>query len=72
MKFDRSRHRTTGLVPFQRFLRDLGASPATGARWRASGWLKVTKIGRRVFVSKDAIRRFEAEAASKGFSHSQP
>ncbi len=55
------------LIPFSRYLERLEVSAVTGWRWRKRGWISTAKVGGRIFVTRDEIRRFEERVAAGAF-----
>ncbi len=55
-----------GLVQFSDWYATLGVSRATAYRIKDRGWISITKVGRRAFVTPQAIRNFETRAAKGG------
>jgi hypothetical protein len=60
--------RTCSLVPFNRFLSDLGKSPVTGWRMRQAGLINTVNISGKIYVAEQEIRRFEERAAAGEFA----
>ena len=58
----------SNLLAFDRWLKDIDKTPATGWRWRKRGWINTVNICGRVFVSRQAIADFERRAASGEFA----
>jgi hypothetical protein len=58
----------SNLLAFDRWLKDIDKTPATGWRWRKLGWIEVINIAGRLYISRAAIARFEARAAAGEFS----
>jgi len=58
----------SSLVPFHRWLKSIGRTPATGWRWRRDGLIVTQNVCGRVFVSRQAIADFERRAASGEFA----
>lgn len=56
------------LVALNQWLTSLGVQPITAWRWRKRGWLPVTNICGRVYVSRETIADFERRAAAGEFS----
>ena len=53
---------TSRLQPFDRWLRDIGKSRATGWRWRKQGVVTTHNVFGRLYVTRDEIDRFELAA----------
>lgn len=53
---------TSRLFPFDRWLRDIGKSRATGWRWRRNGVVTTCNVFGRHYVTRDEIARFERAA----------
>jgi len=64
----------SNLLAFDRWLKDIDKTPATGWRWRKRGWINTVNICGRVYVGRDEIKRFEERAANGEFSkvHATP
>jgi hypothetical protein len=64
----------SNLVAFDRWLKDIGKTPATGWRWRTRGWIDTVNICGRLYVSRQEINRFEQRAAAGEFrkNHKTP
>jgi hypothetical protein len=64
----------SNLLAFDRWLKDIDRTPATGWRWRKLGWIKTINVCGRLYVSRDEINRFETRAAAGEFSkiHATP
>jgi hypothetical protein len=60
--------KTSSLIPFDRWLRDLGKSRATGWRWRRDGVVTTHNVFGRHYVTLDEIGRFERAALSGEFA----
>lgn len=60
--------KTSSLIPFDRWLRDLGKSRATGWRWRRDGVVTTCNVFGRHYVTLDEIGRFERAALSGEFA----
>ena len=58
----------SNLLAFDRWLKDIDKTPATGWRWRRLGWINTVNICGRLYVSRDEIKRFEQRAASGEFA----
>jgi len=58
----------SNLLAFDRWLKDIDKTPATGWRWRKRGWINTVNICGRVFVSRQAIADFERRAAAGEFA----
>ena len=56
------------LLAFDRWLKDIDRTPATGWRWRKQGWIKTINVCGRLYISRDEINRFETRAAAGEFS----
>jgi hypothetical protein len=59
---------TSRLYPFNRWLKDIDRSRATGWRWRCDGIIEAVNIRGRVFISRDEIERFERRACAGEFA----
>lgn len=55
----------SGLLAFNRWLKDTGIGRATGWRWRRDGIIQTLNIYGRCYISREEIARFE-EAAKLG------
>ena len=53
---------TSRLIPFDRWLRDVGKSRATGWRWRTDGVVTTHNVFGRHYITRDEIDRFERAA----------
>lgn len=53
------------LVSLSAWMERVGVTACTVWRWRKRGWLKVTNICGRLYLSEDAIRQFN-ERAERG------
>jgi hypothetical protein len=58
----------SNLLAFDRWLKDIDRTPATGWRWRKRGWIDTVNICGRLYVSRHEINRFEERAAAGEFS----
>ena len=58
----------TSLCSFGQYLASVGVSPTTGWRWRQQGRIETVNIDGRLFVTEDAIAKFEKRAAAGEFS----
>lgn len=58
----------SNLLAFDRWLKDIDRTPATGWRWRKRGWIKTINVCGRLYVSRDEINRFETRASAGEFS----
>ena len=58
----------SGLVSFEKWLEEIGKTPATGWRWRKQKWIETVNIAGRVYVHRAAIAEFERRAAAGEFS----
>jgi hypothetical protein len=58
----------SNLLAFDRWLKDIDKTAATGWRWRKRGWISTVNIAGRVYVSRQAIGEFEARAAAGEFA----
>jgi hypothetical protein len=56
------------LYPFNRWLKAIDRSRATGWRWRINGYVETVNIRGRVFISRDEIERFESRACAGEFA----
>jgi hypothetical protein len=56
------------LVSYEKWLVEIGKTPATVWRWRKRGWLDVVNISGRLYLDRAEIARFEAAAASGKFA----
>lgn len=68
MKDPASANPTSDLVAFERWLEEIGKTPATGWRWRQKGWFKTVNISGRLYISRAAIAEFERRAAAGEFA----
>jgi hypothetical protein len=59
---------TASLVLFDRWLRSIPLTPATGWRYRKRGWITTVNVCGRVFITKDEIAKFESRAVAGEFS----
>jgi hypothetical protein len=59
---------TSNLFAFDRWLKDINRTSATGWRFRKRGWVETVNICGRLYVSRDEIKRFEERAAAGEFS----
>ena len=48
----------SNLLVYDRWLQDIGKTPATGGRWRKRGWIVTHNICGRVYVTRDEIALF--------------
>ncbi len=60
--------RSCSLIPFGKFLEDVGKSSVTGWRWRKAGFIATVNVAGKVYISEEEIRRFEARAIAGEFS----
>jgi hypothetical protein len=58
----------SNLLGFDRWLKDIDRTPATGWRWRKRGWIKTINVCGRLYISRDEINRFETRAVAGEFS----
>lgn len=58
----------SNLVSFDRWLTELGKTRVTGFRWRRDGLIETKDIHGRLYVTREAIARFEARALAGEFS----
>jgi hypothetical protein len=58
----------SNLLAFERWLKDIGKTAATGWRWRKRGWILTVNIAGRVYVSRHAIAEFERRAIAGEFA----
>jgi hypothetical protein len=58
----------SNLLAFDRWLKDIDRTPATGWRWRKRGWIKTINVCGRLYISRDEINRFETRAVAGEFS----
>lgn len=58
----------SGIAPFEKWLEEIGKTPATGWRWRKYGWVDTVNICGRLYISRAEIARFEQRAAAGEFS----
>jgi hypothetical protein len=58
----------SNLLAFDRWLKDIDRTPATGWRWRKRGWINTVNICGRLYVSRHEIERFEKRASRGEFS----
>jgi hypothetical protein len=58
----------SNLFAFDRWLKDIDRTPATGWRWRKRGWINTINVSGRLYISRDEINRFETRAAAGEFS----
>ena len=56
------------LVALTKWLREIDKTAATGWRWRKLGYITTTNILGRLYVSREAIAKFERRAAAGEFS----
>jgi hypothetical protein len=62
----------SSLVSYEKWLEEIGKTPATGWRWRKRGWLDVVNIAGRLYLDRSEIARFEAAAAAGKFAKVHP
>ena len=48
----------TGGMQFQLWLSQIGVSPAEGYRWRKKGMISTDRVGKRLFVTQEAVDEF--------------
>jgi hypothetical protein len=58
----------SNLFAYDRWLRGIDKTAATGWRWRKRGWIKTVNICGRLYVSRHEISMFEERAAAGEFS----
>jgi hypothetical protein len=58
----------SNLLAFDRWLKDIDRTPATGWRWRKRGWIKTINVCGRLYITRDEINRFESRAVAGEFS----
>jgi hypothetical protein len=56
---------SAAFVSLSKWLQQVGVTSCTAWRWRKKGWLKVTNICGRLYLSRAAIAEF-CERAEKG------
>jgi len=56
------------LYSFNRWLKAIDRSRATGWRWRLNGIVETVNIRGRVYISRDEIERFESRACAGEFA----
>ena len=59
---------TSRLQPFDRWLRDIGKSRATGWRWRKLRVVTTHNVFGRHYITRDEIERFERAALGGEFA----
>jgi len=59
---------TSNLFALDCWREQIGLTPATVWRWRKRGWIEVINIAGRLYISREAIARFEEAAANGEFS----
>jgi hypothetical protein len=62
----------SNLVAFDRWLKDIDKTAATGWRWRKRGWINTVNICGRLYVDRREIARFEEAAAAGKFAKVHP
>jgi hypothetical protein len=55
-------------LPLKEWTTRMGLSSVTVWRWRRQGWLKVVRVGSRLFLRPEDITEFEERAALGEFS----
>ena len=58
----------SNLVALDLWRKQIGLTAATVWRWRRRGWIEVINIAGRLYISREAIARFEQAAAAGEFS----
>ena len=58
----------SNLLAFDRWLKDIDKTAATGWRWRKRGWINTVNICGRLYVSRQEIHRFEERVAAGEFA----
>ncbi len=58
----------SSLVSFEKWLKEIDKTPATGWRWRRRGWIETVNIAGRLYVRREAVAEFERRAAAGEFS----
>lgn len=58
----------SNLIALDHWREQIGKTSPTIWRWRKRGWLQVTNIAGRLYLSRDEIRRFEARVLAGEFS----
>ncbi len=58
----------SSLVPYGKWLEEIGKTRATGHRWRKRKWIEVLNLSGRLYLSRAEIQRFEERAAAGEFS----
>lgn len=56
------------LRPFATWLREIGRSRTTGWRWRQREWVETINVGGGLYISQQAIDRFNSRAARGDFA----
>ena len=59
---------TSGIVSFEKWLREMDISSATGWRFRKRRWIETLNLCGRLYVTRAAILKFEERAAAGEFS----
>lgn len=59
---------TPALVPYSRFLAEVGIDPSTGWRWRKQGMIETTNIYGRLYIAPEEISRFNSRAKAGEFA----
>jgi hypothetical protein len=58
----------SNLLVYDRWLQEIGRTPASGWRYRRRRWISTINIAGRLYVTRDEVARFEARAAAGEFS----
>ena len=58
----------SNLVAVDLWREQIGLTAATVWRWRRRGWIEVINIAGRLYISREAIARFEQAAIAGEFS----
>jgi hypothetical protein len=58
----------SNLLVYDRWLQEIGRTPATGWRYRRRHWISTINIAGRLYITRDEVARFEARAAAGEFS----
>lgn len=58
----------SNLVPWDKWLKDIGLDRSTGYRYRKRGLLAVVNVFGRLYITRDEILRFESRALAGEFA----
>ena len=60
------------IQPFGKFIREAGLSRTTGWRYVQRGWIQVTRIANRPYITREAVQKFLGRAEAGEFAKLNP